>query len=292
MNTLLIAPDLCLAGVADEVRQVSIALHPLPLNGKVTRKDLLDALSGHVWDIIWFATHGDDNGILLSDGAVPIADLTAIARASGTHLVVLNSCSSRRIGLEIHYELKVDVICTEAPADDLTAFQTGTLLARALASGASVQEAFERSRPGQGKLYHLFTARGQGEDHDLRTVRLLNEWGARIEKKIESKVGEVERQLGAVEKRFDDRITELEHRFAVRFDQLAASVPQNTPVRRWAWVIAWIMLLGGSLLFFKDLRDVLGFTWQAAFILVLISWGLSAVFFAYGLHVIRGDMSR
>lgn len=105
MNVLLVAPDVGLQGAANEVRAVSLALHPVVLNGPVTRKDLLDTMAGHIWDVIWFATHGDPTGIRLSDGTVPISDLTSIARNSNARLIVLNSCSSRLVGLEIRMSL-------------------------------------------------------------------------------------------------------------------------------------------------------------------------------------------
>jgi len=184
MNVLLVAPDCGLAGAVAEVRAVSSALHPVVLNGNVTRKDLLDAMAGHVWDIIWFATHGTPEGIMLTDGYVPISDLTAIARNSGARLIVLNSCSSRYIGLELHYELGVDVVTTEADANDLTAYQTGTFMARNLAAGMSVAEAFERSRPGQHAQYYLFTAHDDREDAEARTIKMMNDGFSRLERLI------------------------------------------------------------------------------------------------------------
>lgn len=201
MNVLLIAPDSGLAGAVNEVRAVSLALHPVVLNGQVTRKDVLDALDGHVWDVVWFACHGDQHGIMLSDAALPIADLTAITRNSDAKLIVLNSCSSRLIGLEMHYELGVDVVCTEAPADDLTAYQTGTFLARNLAAGMNVRDAFERSRPGQQALYYLFSAHDGAEDAEARTIKLMHEGFARQEKLIRQVETSILDQFSALERR-------------------------------------------------------------------------------------------
>lgn len=174
---------------------MALALHPVPLNGTVTRKDVLDALTGHVWDIIWFATHGDQKGIMLSDGAVSIADLTAIARNSSAYLIVLNTCSSRYVGMEIHYELGVDVITTETAADDTSAYQTGAFLARNLASGMSVVDAYERSKPGQNTLYHLFSSHDKSEQEHLVVIKMLNEIKKQITQEVNAGFAEVKKQI-------------------------------------------------------------------------------------------------
>lgn len=208
MNVLLVAPDVGLPGAVQEVRVVSMALHPVILNGQVTRRDVLDALASHVWDVVWFATHGDENGIVLSDGAVSISDLTAIMRNSGAHLAVLNSCSSRYVGMEMWYELGIDVITTETAADDLSAFQVGALLARNLATGMSVEQAYERSKPGQDSTYRLFSSKEQGEAEQVRLIRMLNEWGRNIQSDMKQLQDEIEKvkdmiasQFAAVDRR-------------------------------------------------------------------------------------------
>lgn len=201
MNVLLVAPESGLQGAINETRSVSLALHPVVLSGQVTRKDVLDAMAGHVWDVIWFATHGTPAGIALSDGAVPISDLTSIARNSGARLIVLNTCSSRYVGLEIHYELGIDVVTTETDANDLSAYQAGTFLARNLAAGMATQEAFERSRPGQQALYYLFTAHDGSEDAEARTIKLMHDGFAKQERIIRQVEQSIIEQFTALERR-------------------------------------------------------------------------------------------
>lgn len=223
MNVLLIAPDVGLQGAVNEVRAVSLALHPVVLNGQVTRKDVLDAMTGHVWDVIWFATHGDPHGIKLTDGAVPISDLTSIARNSGAKLIVLNSCSSRLVGLEIHYELGVDVVTTEAAADDISAYQAGTFLARNLAAGMATQEAFERSRPGQHALYYLFSSRDCSEDAEARTIKLMNDGFRRQEALIQTVQQNILDEFAALERRVlvvENTTTVLERRATPVVDRI------------------------------------------------------------------------
>ena len=274
MNVLVIAPDLGLTEVVSEARAVSLALHAVVLNGTVHRKDVLDALAGHIWDIIWFATHGDDKGIRLSDEPVSIADLTAIVRNSGAYLVVLNSCSSRYIGLEIHYELGVDAITTESAANDLTAAQTGTLLARNLATGMSIQDAFERSRPGQHSLYYLFTnAENSGDQNELRTIQMLNEWGRRIEKRI-----------GNFEQQVDETIAQLRREMTQRFDSLDGRYHISlSGTRAKAWLLAFMLFASVGLLFIKEVRDLLDISWWAALVGIAFVYVLSLTLFVYGL---------
>lgn len=243
MNVLLIAPDCGLQGATNEVRAVALALHPVPLSGTVTRKDVLDALSGHVWDVVWFATHGDEHGIMLSDGAVSIADLTAIARNSGAYLLVLNSCSSRYIGLEIHYELGLDVITTEAPADDMSAYQTGAFLARNLAAGLTVVDAYERSKPGQNALYHLFSAHDKGEQDHLRVIRMLNEIKNQITLDMNAGFAEVKQQI---QREIEEvKAEQVSQSLRVGKVEAATDVLQrrSTPAIHWAMILLMTLVL-------------------------------------------------
>lgn len=242
MNVLLVAPDSGMAGVVAEVRAVSIALHPVVLSGNVTRKDVLDSLAGHVWDIIWFATHGTPDGIMLTDGPVPIADLTAIARNSGARLIVLNSCSSRYIGLELHYELGIDVVTTEAPANDLTAYQTGTFMARNLAAGMSIDDAFKQSRPGQNALYYLFTSHQDSEDIEARTIKLLNDGFNRLERMIRALETSMNDQNAAMDRRVvkvETSTAVLERRTTPVIDRVMILVMTAIMVAMFMYNIVW-----------------------------------------------------
>lgn len=255
MNVLLIAPTTNLPAVEAEVRAVSLALHAAALTGVVNRKDLLDALAGPVWDVVWFACHGDSEGIYLSDGKVPISDLTAIVRNSGAYLVVLNSCSSRHVGLEMHYELAVAVICTETDANDITAYQTGTLLARNLAQGLGIRDAFERSRPGQGHLYHLFIGNERKDDDELRTIRFLNEWGAKVNGRIDG----IERKLQTDIDGIRQEIASLRPVLA----QMSAAMELNSTHEHSFW-LGFVTLFLPVPLYYSQVRDLIGVSWLAA----------------------------
>lgn len=268
MNVLLIAPDLGLPAALDEVRAVSAALRPVILSGEVRRRDVLEALRGHTWHVVWFATHGDSTGIQLSDGPIAVSDLTAVVRASGAWLVVLNTCSSRLIGLELHYELGVSVITTQAEVTDATAYQTGALLAQALAENSDPVAAFSASKPGQGQNYLLFHS-GHDERTETKTILMLNEWGSRLSSKIDE-----------MDRRFGREIKEMRQ----EMDALSGNVRQAVRLPVWHRVVfaaAFGMAFLPTPLFFDPMRDLLDVGWQAALILTAGAYLFSALLWSY-----------
>lgn len=269
MNVLLIAPESGLLATVDEVRAVSRALRPVILNGTVSRRDVLTAIQGNDWDIIWFAAHGDTVGIELSDGHVTVSDLTAVIRASGAWLVVLNTCSSRLVGLELHYELGVSVITTVADVDDKTAYQTGALLAEALAECGETVRAFETSRPGQNANYLLFHDGNRSEATEARTILMLNEWGARLSSKID-----------VLEKRVDREIQSL-RRDVNNLSCHMQTIVRLPPWHRTAFVSAFLLLFFPVPLFYTQVRDLLGIGWQAALLFASLSYAASSVVWSY-----------
>lgn len=269
MNVLLIAPDLGLPLAADEVRAISLALHPVILNGTVTRRDVLNALTDHSWDVLWFVTHGDDHGIQLTDGYLSTSDLTAVVRASGAHLVVLNTCSSRGVGLELHHELGVSVITTVGEINDATAYQAGALLAAALAETHDVVQAFAASRPGQSQNYLLFHNRTRDEGEETRTILMLNEWGARLSGKIDGLERRMDRELAALRR---------------EVETLSSDVRQSVRLPTWhraAFVMAFGLLFLPVPLFYDQVRDGLDVGWQSALALSVMAYAASAVLWAY-----------
>ena len=157
MRRLLIAPHSTHAGLPDaerELQHVANAPDARLLMGGVTVHDVLAALDD-AYDCVWFACHGTEDGIVLSDGVLPAARLVQMLRAHPPHLVVLNTCSSLRTAMHIHDTLHCAVVATITDVLDLTAFVTGTLLARGLAEGLSIADAYARSLPGDNREYVL-----------------------------------------------------------------------------------------------------------------------------------------
>lgn len=152
MNILIVAPS---TDSATEAQDLALILGAVLVNGYVTRKRVIDAIAARRIDVLWFVAHGDQRGVNLSNEHMSTADLTAVVRASGAGLVVLNTCSSEDVAYRLHYELDVSVIATVANVDEPSAYQTGVLFARHLATGASVADAFAQAKPGSGAMYRL-----------------------------------------------------------------------------------------------------------------------------------------
>lgn len=143
----------------DEVQRVVNPLKAeLLTSTDATIHGLLDILSGHV-DILWIITHGMEGGFFLNDGLVNASELTSLLRSAGTFLCVLNTCESYEVAHKIASELDVAILCTVSPVPDRSAFISGTLFARHLASGLDYVTAWEKAKPGQDHPYQLFQAR-------------------------------------------------------------------------------------------------------------------------------------
>ena len=152
MKVLLVAPTTDLEYRDEEIASVVNTLRPTLLSGHVTVSSLME-YANRQWDLIWIASHGTEQGILLSDGLLPTSQLTTIVRASGAKAMFLNTCASLAVALTIHNELQIAFVCTVQEVPDLTAYVTGRSFARELANTGSVQEAYVRSKPGANTDY-------------------------------------------------------------------------------------------------------------------------------------------
>mgnify|MGYP001599218758 CR=1 FL=1 len=158
MKVLLVAPRTDLLLVNEEVQSVlRSGLMVTPLIGTVTSRDLLKEIVSGNYDVLWFATHGDATGVLLSDGILSASELVPQVRER-FRLVVLNTCQSLNVAQQLQEEANVDVICTILDVPDRQAFQTGSLLAAALFKSRNISAAYQRSKPGGNRLYLYLAA--------------------------------------------------------------------------------------------------------------------------------------
>lgn len=159
MKILLIAPQNDLPYASAEVQdlinsdlQVEAMLGADATELNVTRR--IRSATG--FDVLWLATHGDENGIQLSDGVLSISALTSLVRARFA-LVYLNTCKSYTAAQMIQNETVATVICAVKDIPDRDAYRTGSLFAARLSEGMDYLTAYEASRPGGNTLY-LFLA--------------------------------------------------------------------------------------------------------------------------------------
>ena len=87
MKTILISPyQRDLTRVPDEVEDVANLLNARIVQGTVDLARFFRELSGGQWELIWIASHGNEEGIQLSDGIISgdtLAAATACALAHG-----------------------------------------------------------------------------------------------------------------------------------------------------------------------------------------------------------------
>jgi hypothetical protein len=138
-----------------EAAAVVSALKASLLQGEVTGDQLITELQKG-YDIVWFITHGDENGIALTNEFITASQLTQAVRSSRAKLIVLNTCSSHKVAARIHNELRTYLICTLRDVLDQNAYYTGRLLAAALGGGATFRAAFNAAIPGGNEDYLYF----------------------------------------------------------------------------------------------------------------------------------------
>jgi len=158
-DVLVVAPDAGLPNVEAEVRALSDALHPVSLRNGVTVRDVTERITRQSWDVIWFACHGTTEGVQLTDGILDTATLVSLVRTSGAKLVVLNTCESDMVGIYLWALTGAAVVATLSAIPDKAAYVAGALLADGLRRGLSIDDAFNRSKPGdmgQATRYRLW----------------------------------------------------------------------------------------------------------------------------------------
>ena len=103
------------------------------LRGHVRDPDIAEKLDVLSFDVIWWISHGNAEGILLSDGLLSIGGVRQYLRTSGARLGVLNTCESESVARSIAIGGNADMICTIGEIDNKDAIRLGSLLAVELA---------------------------------------------------------------------------------------------------------------------------------------------------------------
>lgn len=186
LNILLVAPDHPdLPNVAAEVAAIRQNHEVVALLGPVRDADIARAVQNGPYDIIWFASHGNEHGVLLSDGLLSIGGVGQYARHAS--LCVLNTCSSENVAISIVSGGETDIICTIGDVGDADAQRFGILLSGELARTGNFHDAYLRARPEGGK-YRYYRA-GPGAPtrryHDNDVLRDIQDRLIRIETRLE-----------------------------------------------------------------------------------------------------------
>lgn len=160
-RALVIAPSIDPGLSIDEASVIANSLPSKTLVGDISAADIINEIQRKPWEIIWFVTHGTEDGIVVSDGLLGVAELVPIIRNANTKLVVFNTCSSVGVATGLQNELDTSIICTIAEIGDSTAINTARHLANRLNRDATYREAFNNSKPGGNSIY-LFLEGNRG----------------------------------------------------------------------------------------------------------------------------------
>jgi hypothetical protein len=181
MKVLFVAPQTGLYLAPEEVQDIMRSgLVVTPLLGHVTSTQLIREIKNDAYDVLWFATHGEEQGVLLSDGLLSASELVPQVRER-FRLVVLNTCKSLQMAQLLQEEANVDVICTILAVPDRQAYQTGSLLASALAKSSNIASEYQRSKPGGNRLYLYLAALLPSQAMMAPLVEEMRELRAQIE---------------------------------------------------------------------------------------------------------------
>jgi hypothetical protein len=159
------------------------------------------------FDILWFATHGNAEGIALVNGFLGIDQLAPYVRTSQASLVVLNSCESLWVANQLQQECRCDVVATISKLDDATAARTAGMFATNLLRTGDPRTAYELSKPGNNQNYIYITRyRGTVMPTDNYTSPSSNERilamldrNQEAMRQVEIQLARMEGRLGAVE---------------------------------------------------------------------------------------------
>lgn len=158
-RVLLVVPDASLPHANDEIQAVvNSGLSVRLLNTNVTEDAISNELMRTDYDVLWFATHAEDDGDdgriwLSSEKYIGASALVQLCRGTKLRLIYLNTCSSFGIASAIQEETDLTVICTINNIDDYLAYRTGALFARRLAQIGDYRSAFEAAKPGRNRSY-------------------------------------------------------------------------------------------------------------------------------------------
>lgn len=158
MRVLLIAPThVDLPSIDAEAAALS-AFHEVErVVGTVRDSDIRQAIEKGKYDLLWWATHGGADGLLLSDSVLSPEAIGQYVSTSGVSLCVLNTCASEEIAFKIIAGGDADMVFTiSADVKDEDALRFGSLFAGELAKTDDLEEAFTKAAgPGATKYRYL-----------------------------------------------------------------------------------------------------------------------------------------
>lgn len=230
MKTILIAPtqtDLAMAPA--EIQDVANLLGAELVLGVVDLARVFRELNspGKTYELIWFASHGDDSGIHLTDTVIDGDTLAAALRGTKARLIMLNTCSSERAAEQLYSATRIPVICNVGAVADSAAYATARRFAQEIAAGLDAARAFTLAK--------------------TKTFRLIPE-DLRMYPRSPDDMDEIRREIGALRDRSDDYYLALYGRpgepgIVSEWAKMADSL-RDLRIVLWALVVMMIVMAG------------------------------------------------
>jgi hypothetical protein len=276
MKVLLVAPPSSLPYVDMEIQRVVTLLSPTLLLGEgATIESFVETTQNDDFDLIWFAGHGTQDGIIMSDGILGGDELTRAVRRS-LPAVFINTCASMLTAISLHSRLGIRVIGTITDIDDEDAYRTGYLFAQSLAAGNSISAAYKDAKPeGDAQFIH-FNGNMELSNPRSRDETLL------IVSRLDDRITAIDNKLEERNKKFCDIISKIN----MRLDGHDRGINVRIGGSGVASLAASAMFFAAFiLLMISDIRHQIGVSTPAALILIAVSVVMSAYFAIHGLKI-------
>lgn len=153
MKIHLVAPRTDLAFADAEVQNILRSGNEVtPVIGTITKQTFLQEVLASDAQMLYLCTHGNADGIMLSDGILKASQLTTAVRGRFDY-VVLNTCNSFHTAQMLQNDTGAAIIATIIEVPDDEAFYTGAVFVQALAQLDDVGKAYDKARPGGNRTY-------------------------------------------------------------------------------------------------------------------------------------------
>jgi hypothetical protein len=181
MTVIIVAPSIPdLPLVAEEAAALANALpdRQILTGEEATARGIINAIAdiargnGRVTGL-WFASHGNEEGVMLTRGMLDAISLASLLSTAGASWLVLNTCGSRGLVNAIQLRAGVDVVATETDEiKDASAWEFGRLLAIQYARSGNLKQSVAQVAPGSDRhRYYEHNGRERMPEH-VQTEKL------------------------------------------------------------------------------------------------------------------------
>lgn len=279
MDTLVIAPTLPeLKYSGNELSIISDILKPKKvLSGMVTARDLFEELLQNNYELIWFITHSDSEGIWLSDGERLTPDRLSQYLKRSKPAIILNTCDSEEIALDLHNVTNSSVIFAVTSIEDQLAYEFGALLATALGrDDLSLTDAYEISTSPYQKTYFMI---GKEQKTSIDKIDKLYNLVSASDKKVTATT----RKISDDVLRLDGKIENLEDRVEGIENHIKTNPRLFNKEMILSWSIAYMLYSILLLLGIFEIRKALMIQVVDYSIIWILGISLAYFLFSYGM---------